>query len=55
MRLPDGTTPDQLEPDHGAVDFVNDIAINLPLLAIADLIGVPEADRESCSNGRTRS
>lgn len=26
-------------------DFVNDIAMNLPLLAIADLIGVPEADR----------
>ncbi len=27
-------------------DFVDDIALNLPLLAIADLIGVPEADRE---------
>jgi len=27
-------------------DFVEDIALNLPLLAIADLIGVPEADRE---------
>jgi cholest-4-en-3-one 26-monooxygenase len=27
-------------------DFVDDIAMNLPLLAIADLIGVPEADRE---------
>ncbi|MEE6135868.1 cytochrome P450 [Mycobacterium sp. 050128] len=26
-------------------DFVDDIAMNLPLLAIADLIGVPEADR----------
>jgi cholest-4-en-3-one 26-monooxygenase len=29
----------------GDGDFVNDIAMNLPLLAIADLIGVPEADR----------
>ena len=27
-------------------DFVADIAMSLPLLAIADLIGVPEADRE---------
>ncbi|MGV9799926.1 cytochrome P450 [Mycobacterium sp. NPDC003449] len=27
-------------------NFVEDIAMNLPLLAIADLIGVPEADRE---------
>lgn len=27
-------------------DFVHDIAMKLPLLAIADLIGVPEADRE---------
>lgn len=27
-------------------NFVDDIAMNLPLLAIADLIGVPEADRE---------
>ncbi|MCV7094280.1 cytochrome P450 [Mycobacterium kubicae] len=26
-------------------DFVQDVAINLPLQAIADLIGVPEADR----------
>jgi cholest-4-en-3-one 26-monooxygenase len=27
-------------------DFVSDVATKLPLLAIADLIGVPEADRE---------
>ena len=27
-------------------DFVGDIAMGLPLLAIADLIGVPEADRD---------
>jgi cholest-4-en-3-one 26-monooxygenase len=94
MRLPDGTTPDQLEmtkallinhdaPEHTRLrkivsrlftpravatlearladaardivaaaaekddgDFVDDIAMRLPLLAIADLIGVPEADRE---------
>jgi len=32
--------------EKGTGDFVNDIAMNLPLLAIADLIGVPEADRE---------
>jgi cholest-4-en-3-one 26-monooxygenase len=32
------------EKDGG--DFVDDIAMRLPLLAIADLIGVPEADRE---------
>ncbi len=27
-------------------DFVDDIAMQLPLLAIADLLGVPEADRQ---------
>lgn len=27
-------------------NFVDDVAVSLPLLAIADLIGVPEADRE---------
>src|SRR6201996_224411 len=32
------------EKDAG--DFVADIAMRLPLLAIADLLGVPEADRE---------
>ncbi|GAT12098.1 cytochrome P450 [Mycolicibacterium novocastrense] len=30
----------------GRGNFVDDIAMRLPLLAIADLIGVPEADRE---------
>ncbi|KUI15774.1 steroid C27-monooxygenase [Mycolicibacterium acapulense] len=30
----------------GSGNFVDDIAMRLPLLAIADLIGVPEADRE---------
>jgi cholest-4-en-3-one 26-monooxygenase len=30
----------------GSGNFVDDIAMSLPLLAIADLIGVPEADRE---------
>ena len=103
MRLPDGTTPDQLEltkallinhdaPEHTRLrklvsrlftpravagleeklataaheivaeakrkqsgNFVDDIAMSLPLLAIADLIGVPEADASSCSTGPTRS
>jgi cholest-4-en-3-one 26-monooxygenase len=32
------------EKDSG--NFVDDVALGLPLLAIADLIGVPEADRE---------
>lgn len=32
------------QKDNG--NFVDDIAMRLPLLAIADLIGVPEADRE---------
>ena len=40
---------------EGGDDFVDDIAISLPLLAIADLNGVPEADRGSFSTGRTRS
>lgn len=31
--------------EKGSGDFVDDVAVNLPLLAIADLIGVPEADR----------
>jgi cholest-4-en-3-one 26-monooxygenase len=30
----------------GTGNFVDDIAMSLPLLAIADLIGVPEADRQ---------
>ncbi|MCK0172561.1 cytochrome P450 [Mycolicibacterium sp. F2034L] len=32
--------------EKGSGDFVTDIAMPLPLLAIADLIGVPEDDRE---------
>ena len=32
--------------EKGSGDFVDDIAMSLPLLAIADLLGVPEADRE---------
>jgi cholest-4-en-3-one 26-monooxygenase len=32
--------------EKGSGDFVDDVAMKLPLLAIADLIGVPEADRE---------
>ncbi|NDK88231.1 cytochrome P450 [Gordonia desulfuricans] len=31
--------------DEGSGDFVHDVAVDLPLLAIADLLGVPEADR----------
>src|SRR3954452_21139317 len=94
MRMPEGTTADQLEltkamlinhdaPEHtrlrklvsrlftpravatleeklataareivatarekGSGDFVDDIAMRLPLLAIADMLGVPEGDRE---------
>jgi len=32
--------------ERGSGNFVDDIAMRLPLLAIADLIGVPETDRE---------
>jgi cholest-4-en-3-one 26-monooxygenase len=32
--------------DKGWGNFVDDVAAGLPLLAIADLLGVPEADRE---------
>jgi cholest-4-en-3-one 26-monooxygenase len=32
--------------EKGTGNFVDDIAMSLPLLAIADLIGVPEGDRE---------
>jgi cholest-4-en-3-one 26-monooxygenase len=32
--------------EKGSGDFVTDIAMKLPLLAIADLIGVPEDDRD---------
>jgi cholest-4-en-3-one 26-monooxygenase len=32
--------------DKGAGNFVDDIAAQLPLLAIADLLGVPEGDRD---------
>jgi len=36
--------------EHGSGDFVRDIAVDLPLCAIADLLGVPEADREKVFN-----
>ncbi|MFT4127385.1 MAG: cytochrome P450 [Gordonia sp. (in: high G+C Gram-positive bacteria)] len=32
--------------ESGSGDFVADVAVDLPLLAIADLLGVPEIDRE---------
>ncbi|WP_044507206.1 cytochrome P450 [Gordonia sp. KTR9] len=32
--------------EKGSGDFVKDVAVDLPLLAIADLLGVPESDRE---------
>nr|WP_317628620.1 cytochrome P450 [Gordonia hankookensis] len=32
--------------EKGTGDFVEDVAVDLPLLAIADLLGVPEVDRE---------
>src|ERR1700756_4427545 len=32
--------------ENGSINFVDDIAMRLPLQAIADLIGVPETDRE---------
>ncbi len=32
--------------EKGSGNFVDDVAMSLPLLAIADLIGVPEADRD---------
>ncbi|MFZ2239528.1 MAG: cytochrome P450 [Gordonia amarae] len=40
--------------EKGTGDFVDDIAVDLPLLAIADLLGVPEEDRRKLfhwSNG----
>ena len=36
--------------EKGTGDFIDDVAANLPVLAIADLIGVPESDREPFFN-----
>ncbi|WP_280525862.1 cytochrome P450 [Gordonia zhaorongruii] len=36
--------------DAGSGDFVHQVAVDLPLLAIADLLGVPEVDREKLFN-----
>ena len=36
--------------EQGSGDFIADIAADLPVLAIADLIGVPDADRASFFN-----
>ena len=38
----------------GTGDFVNDLACELPLQAIADLVGFPQDDRKRSSTGRTR-
>lgn len=36
---------DALMAEHGSIDFVREIAAELPLQVIADLIGVPQEDR----------
>ncbi|NMO04766.1 cytochrome P450 [Gordonia sp. TBRC 11910] len=36
--------------ESGTGDFVHDVAVDLPLLAIADLLGVPEEDRVKLFN-----
>lgn len=36
--------------EKGTGDFVHDVAVDLPLLAIADLLGVPEEDRVKLFN-----
>ena len=38
----------------GEGDFVTEVAAELPLQAIADLLGVPQEDRASSSTGPTR-
>ena len=39
--------------EKGSGNFVEDVAMSLPLLAIADSIGVPEADREKLFHSRS--
>lgn len=40
----------QKAADSGSGDFVHQVAVDLPLLAIADLLGVPEEDRMKLFN-----
>ena len=44
VRLRTTTILDQITP-HGSCDFVTRIAAELPLIAIADIVGVPQEDR----------
>ena len=39
---------------EGSGDFVEQVSCELPLQAIAGLLGVPQEDRISCSTGPTR-
>ena len=45
MRMRTDIILDRVTP-VGSCDFVTDIAAELPLMAIADIVGVPEQDRE---------
>ncbi len=39
---------------EGSGDFVSQVASELPMQAISELIGVPQDGRVSCTNGRIR-
>jgi cholest-4-en-3-one 26-monooxygenase len=53
LRQVVGRTLDAVGP-QGACDFVTDVACELPVIAICELLGVPVEDRAKIVGGRTR-
>jgi cytochrome P450 len=40
--------------DHGAIDVIRDLAFPLPVRVIAEMLGVPQSDRDRLTIGRSR-
>ncbi len=54
LRLRTTTILDRVAP-HGACDFVTEVAADLPLMAIADIVGVPQEDRDKLFDWSNRT
>jgi len=54
LRLRTTTILDRVAP-RGACDFVTEVAADLPLMAIADIVGVPQEDRDKLFDWSNRT